>query len=402
MTGNYYKTVVVIAVIVGLSIMGDSLMYSLLPLEAEALGIPLSLVGVLLSANRVIRLISNTWAGLSFEHRGARFSFIFATILGLITTVFYGLGWGFITFLLARAGWGIAWSYLRQGFYQTVWTAPQKIKGRLMGTAWGVIRLGSTISVLVGGYLYDLFGYQVAVFTIAGITGLAIPLALLVRWPKFNALEVPSDRFSLKDWRKVSNSPSSRWLLVVGFLETFFEAILISTTSLFISTRLDPETPILHLGIGTVSGVLLGVRYSANLLFGPLLGAISDRLGQSLSIAILALVSFLSMLGAVILPNDWVLLFLAIIFIVGSGLYVTTNAAASGIAARSKRPHLFVGLFTTAIDLGLALGPLTAYSIRSRLINLETLYIFTAVIFTLAAIRFWRVERASHFFHDSS
>jgi hypothetical protein len=47
--------------VIALCILGDSLMYSILPLEAANLGIGLSLVGVLLSANRFIRLLSNGW-----------------------------------------------------------------------------------------------------------------------------------------------------------------------------------------------------------------------------------------------------------------------------------------------------------------------------------------------------
>ena len=60
LSGGWLVTVV--GSCVGLAIMGDSLMYSILPLAAPGLGIPLPLVGVLLSANRLVRLLSNAWA----------------------------------------------------------------------------------------------------------------------------------------------------------------------------------------------------------------------------------------------------------------------------------------------------------------------------------------------------
>ncbi len=61
---------------VALCIMGDSLMYSILPLHAVSAGIALPLVGILLSANRFIRLLSNRWAGSAFERYGSRLPFV--------------------------------------------------------------------------------------------------------------------------------------------------------------------------------------------------------------------------------------------------------------------------------------------------------------------------------------
>ena len=112
-----------VGAVIGLSILGDSLMYSLLPLEAAALGISLPLVGILLSANRLVRLLSNSWASALFAKLGPRKPFWAATVLGLIATTLYGVGWGFTVFLAARLLWGIAWSALRQGGYEAVWYA---------------------------------------------------------------------------------------------------------------------------------------------------------------------------------------------------------------------------------------------------------------------------------------
>ena len=104
-----------VAAVVGLSIQGDSLLYGILPLAASGLGIPLGLVGLLLSANRLVRLISNTWASTLFERFGPRLPFIASAILGFLTALVYSASWGVVVFVLARMAWGIAWSGLRQG-----------------------------------------------------------------------------------------------------------------------------------------------------------------------------------------------------------------------------------------------------------------------------------------------
>src|SRR5690554_3988948 len=100
---------------VGLAIMGDSLMYSILPLAASSLGIALPLVGVLLSANRLVRLLSNLGASRFYERMPPKWPFAISVALGLAATLAYGVVTGFALFLGARLLWGIAWSGLRQG-----------------------------------------------------------------------------------------------------------------------------------------------------------------------------------------------------------------------------------------------------------------------------------------------
>ncbi|MFQ5576959.1 MAG: MFS transporter [Anaerolineae bacterium] len=284
------RLVLVVAVAVGLSIMGDSLMYGLLPIEAENLGIALPLVGVLLSANRLVRLASNTWAGVVFDRFGPHRPFVAATVLGLAAAVIYGVGWGFAVFLLARAGWGVAWSALRQGGYQAIWGGDEAKKGRLMGVLWGVVRLGSAISVLAGGFLRDRFGYRVAAQSVAAMTALAIPVALFMRWPDVPLAREEAAESSLAGWRMAARTPPRRWLLVAAFVDGMVEGILVSTAALFLTERVGAETPpaLLGVGVGTVAGLLLAVRFSSSLVFGPAIGALSDRLGQPQTLLLMA------------------------------------------------------------------------------------------------------------------
>ncbi|KAA3643517.1 MAG: MFS transporter [Chloroflexi bacterium] len=371
--------------------MGNSLMYSLLPLEAVNLGIPLGLVGVLLSANRIIRLLSNTWASLTFERLGPRLPFIFASILSVITTLMYGLGWGFMAFLLARIGWGLAWSVFRHGGYLAVWSAPENIKGRLMGILWGGMRLGSAASVLLGGVLYDRFGYSNTVLVIAVFSALVIPATLRLSWPQKKTVSKIARSSTLTGLQFALRNTSRRWISILGFVNILFEGILVATASLFLASRLSADFSIL--GIGTLAGALLATRFSADLFFAPLIGSISDGIGQAPTMLILALVIFLGMLGAVQLDGIALLLSLVCVFIAGSGMFVTGNAAASGLASSTHRPHLFVGFFNTAIDAGAAIGPLLAFSLIDALAGIEYMYIAVAALLLLVTLRFWWVQR---------
>lgn len=391
------KLVIAVSAAIGLCILGDSLMYGILPLAADSLGIPLALVGVLLSANRLVRLVSNTWLSALFERFGPRRPFVAATVLGVLTTVLYGLGWGFAVFLLARLGWGVAWSGLRQGGYQAVWTGSDGRTGRLMGIMWGIIRLGSAISVLVGGYLWDNFGYHSAVGVIAGMSTLAIPVALLIAWPGAAASPVPQQRSAAKDrtrslegWRLALSDPRQRWMLLIGFLKLVFSSVVISTAALFLADRLGTEQPLaaLGIGIGTVAGMVLALRWLSDLAIGPSLGALSDRVGQSRMAALLVVTVFMGIIGAVSFSGLLSLACLSLVLILNTGVNVTLDAAANRIARETARPHLYVGAYTTASDAGSAVGPLLAYSLAGAA-GFSTMYLLAAAVLTLVVLRYW-------------
>lgn len=394
-TPSSTRLVLWVALVVGLSIMGDSLMYSLLPLDAPALGIALPLVGVLLSANRWVRLLSNTWVAVIFQKYGARLPFFLSAVLGAMVAVLYGVGWGFGTFLLARVGWGIAWSGLRQGGYEAVWHGTRR--GRLMGVLWGLVRLGSAVSVVLGGILRDRWGYRGAAQTIALFTVLALPVAWFIRWGEssFAPPETPARTVTNRTpWRALWRVSLLRWVLVAGFLDGLVDGVLISTASLFLTQRLgDAMLDGIGLGIGTVAGLMLASRFMSDVVFGPILGAVSDFFGQTATVLALAGLMVAGVGGAIFLNGAGMVAGLFAAFVAGSGLFVTLSAVSSTVATRTESPHLFVGAFTTANDAGMAVGPLLVYSLVVW-ISLPVLYAFSVTVFALSAWQLWRADGA--------
>lgn len=392
--------VLIVSTVIALCILGDSLMYSILPLEAANLGISLPLVGILLSANRFVRLLSNAWASATFERWGARTPFIGAVLLGLLSTLLYGAGWGFVIFLSARLLWGIAWSGLRQGGYEAIWHGGSTVKGRLTGILWGIVRLGSALSVLGGGLLYDRVGYTATIFSIAAITTLALPITLFIRWPAgaFHRRPAPAvtapptvPRRHWQDWWHTLQSPRTRWLLTAATLQFYLSGVVISTTSIFLADRLQQSESSLFfgLGIGSIAGSLQGVRWLSDITFGPTVGRISDRIGQTVMALGLGTLSFSALLGLSTLTNmALVLPCLFVYFLCDSGMNVTLSAAASGAALEQERPHVFISLYTTMADLGSALGPLLAFSL-GRLLGLPLTYSGTAFL-VLVTLLYYR------------
>lgn len=360
--------VVAVSGTVAFAIMGDSLLYGILPLAAEDLGLLPQQVGLLLSANRLIRLLSNTWLSTLFARFGPYRTFVVSAILGVLTTAVYGLGWGFLMLLMARMAWGISWSGLRQGSYQAIWAGAGSAAGRLMGLMWGVVRGGSAVSVLLGGFLFDRYGYQVTVWTIAAISTLAIPIALRLSWPAGAQIGKPVSqpaRNMLQGWQEALSDPLQRTVLLVGFFKLLLNAILIATASLFLAERFGDQAGgvLLGLEVGALAGIVLATRWFSDLFLGAVMGALSDRIGR---IRLPVLLILLLCLGlAVMLWTTASLSILALlgVLITSTGVNVILDAYANQLALGTAQPELFVGAYTTASDLGSALGPLLAFTL---------------------------------------
>ena len=161
---------------------------------------------------------------------------------------------------------------------------------------------------------------------------------------------------------------------------TFFESVLISTASLFIAKQFQGGLSGGPLAIGSLAGLLFALRYSANILFGPLLGGLSDRVGHKRMMAWLASIVLLGILIVNYLNSIWLPFAFAIVFIASSGLFVTASAGSSELSKSSKRPHIFLGFYNTSIDAGAAIGPIFAYSSAFILDALQSVYLFGAIL----------------------
>jgi hypothetical protein len=61
------RSLIVVSFAVALSLLGDQMLYAVLPAVHGAVGIPVTAIGLLLSANRLIRLLTNSIAGYVVE-----------------------------------------------------------------------------------------------------------------------------------------------------------------------------------------------------------------------------------------------------------------------------------------------------------------------------------------------
>ena len=167
--------------VMALALIGDSLLYSVLPIYAEQLGIPLVMVGAVLSINRWVRLLANPYAVMVYCRHPVSVPLAFSTAGSVLSTAMYAFPLGTLSFLLARIIWGFSYSFFRLGSYLVVLETSRPVLGLAMGITQAVSRVGSAITVVAGGVLIDFLGYQAGMLVLAALSALAFPLLLLLR-----------------------------------------------------------------------------------------------------------------------------------------------------------------------------------------------------------------------------
>jgi len=99
---NSYVNIVRAALVVTASNLGDSLLYVALSLMYSSFGLSIIHVGILLSANRLVRFVSNTFAGYVYGRKPLKWVLVISIIVAFFINLSYGYIGGFIPFLLMR------------------------------------------------------------------------------------------------------------------------------------------------------------------------------------------------------------------------------------------------------------------------------------------------------------
>ena len=379
--------VLTVTAIAGAVIMGDSMIYAVLPSNISSFAVSAGLVGVLLSANRFVRLVSNPLADRLFRRFGMERPLALAVVLSIGTTLAYGIGPGFAVLLIARILWGLCYSILRLGGYVTVLEDGREgDRARLMGLSSGGQRAGSIVGVLLGGILFDLTGRLASFSIVAGLGLVALPLVFgIVKKPSPTRSDKAAISISIPmraDAREEDGSFLQGMLLgrtsrerdgktvrlLALFLNSFvfyfaLGGIVVSTLGFFLSEVLGEDGASVGgwmIGTATLNGALLATNWIAA-LGGPILGLFGDRIGRERIILIATPLS-ICMVLLLAFPGNLALtlLWLPVGFISAATVGASSDALAGDLAPRDRRSTV-MSRYATWQDLGSATGPLLGY-----------------------------------------
>ena len=350
------SVVVRAAAVLGLVWLGDALIYVMLPLHAPAFGISLALVGVVLSVNRIVRILGYGWVSTLSRRFGMRALTASAALGAALSTLGYGLFTGLIALLVARLVWGMAYGVLN------VTTTAYAIgdgreTGRRVGLNRAVSTLGPTLALSVGAWLALSLGPR-GVFVALGLVGvLAVPIALTL--PRELATEEKAGRVGSR-WR-----PSS--LNVLFFANSVIDGAFAMTLSLLFAGTLSLGSALLS------AGLILAFQRLMIVVLSLVAGRLIDRVGPYRVLVPCIVV----VVGGLFALAHGVLYPAAIVIVLARALLSTTGP----VLAASERAGTTVerlAAFATWVDSGLAVGPLIGGVAVARL-GLPMLYQALAV-----------------------
>jgi predicted MFS family arabinose efflux permease len=371
-----YAPVALVALATAFSLLGDQMLYSVLPTYYDSLGLTYIQVGVILSANRWIRFLTNHIAERALYHINVGLALSLALAAGAGVTALYGVASTFTMLLLGRLVWGLCWSFIRQSGLMTAADATTDSSvGAVMGSYNFIARLGSVAGNLVGAVGHDVFGFARTLFVFSAVSLLAVPLG------------AQSQRLVKHDGpRKRHERPSFRGSLglwVCGFAAGCVgTGLVMSTLGLVLRDKVGESITVVGVvvGVATLNGLLLSARWVAG-WSEPLWGAISDRIGRrQAALRYFAAGSVALLVGSQVQHPGYVVGCVLAFFLCGAATNVTVLAEAV------RRGPRVTASYVTASDMGAAAGPLLGWAAPHFGLPSSAVFMLGGALYAVAAV----------------
>ncbi|NWQ40749.1 MFS transporter [Bacillus sp. EB106-08-02-XG196] len=380
------KPIVVIALVTAVCMLGNEMLFIVMPLYWKSFGLTsLWQVGVLLSANRIIRIPINSLVGWCYQRIGKRLGIIAAVVLAAVSTFSYGMVKGFWLLLIARCLWGIAWSFFRIGGYLTILSSSKpETRGQFVGLYNGLWGLGTLFGMLFGGLLSELIGIQTVtvLFSILAIS--SIPFIL--RFINNTREEIPqvNKKKDFMIWKNKRIVTSFITGLIVAFV---VYGVFASTLSKLIELQMSIIIG-LTIGAGTITGFIQALRTGWDPFLAPYLGRISDQKWGRIPILILALLAAAVCLSLFSLKLPMVLFIaLILLFQLTTTVLITMSDSIAADFAAGPLQITVITFYTLFSDIGAALGPLLGF-VMMDVFGIQSLYWLSSFIIVPLAV-YW-------------
>lgn len=386
--------VTLVGIGIALSLLGDATLYVVLPTHTAQAGILLEQVGLMLSANRLIRIFINSPFGLLIERWPRRPIMVVSLFLGAVASLFYTVP-GFAPLLIGRLVWGIAWAGMWIGATTMILDiAGFANRGRMVGRLQMWFFIGVSGSSLLGGILTDALGYTATFLVSALVVGAGAVLWLLLLPEMRPAAPAHPKQTVSADEQHHAQVQANRnrlplmiaitlyglnWLLFIGALTALLPVL--------VNTRLDTTLlviPILALAIPPTSftGILTALNTVISLLTAPLSGWLSDRGGRRWWLVVFAVWLGILTLSVAAVGRDLVIIAATFTQAVVTSILTTQAITLAGDYAAPERRGRVLGVMNTVGDIGGALGPLLAFALLP-VIGIEGIFTLGALLLTL-------------------
>jgi MFS transporter, DHA1 family, multidrug resistance protein len=344
------------------------------------------------------------WAGFIFAGNFVT-SFLFQPLWGKLSDQ-YGR-----KVMLLRSGFGMGIVIVLMGFATHPWqllalrllngtisglnpaavslmssSAPRERMGFAMGTLQSGGIAGTILGPLMGGLLADAVGYRPIFYITGAMLFTATLLVLFVVKENFDrekASKIPQ-RSVLQGMKELSGIPQLLALFAVTLLIQF---ALMSPSSLM--PLYVQELPGTANNLAFLAGMVMSVTGLSNLVASPLLGRLSDRIGQTKVLAVALIGAAALFIPQAFATSIWDLLIVR--FLLGlflGGLIPSVNALIRVYTPDGKESRAY-SLNSSMLALGNMLGPITG-GLLSGLIGIQGIFLLSSAFLFANAYWVWR------------
>ncbi len=349
--------------------LGVGIIAPLLPLYADSLGATGIWLGIIFSGFSVSRAIFLPIFGRLFD-RGGRKLFLG---IGLLFYSIISLGYIWASSLsqltLIRLLHGAAGGMIvpiAQAYIGDI--SPEGEEGKWMGYFHAAFFTGFGFGPLMGGALTEHFGMTVAFSTMGGLNLLAF-LAATFFLPETSRMKTTTNPHS-----------SFKQMSTIGIVRGLFSFRLSFALGRGAFACFLPIFAAMCIGLSpALIGVLLAINILLMALFQPFSGKIADRFNRRAMVIIGSLINFTFLALIPLAHNFWFLL--EVCALGGLGGAISMPAASALIVNEGRKFGMgsTFAIFTMAMSIGMAVGPLLG-RIIADLLNVNSVFYFAAVI----------------------
>ncbi len=334
-----WRAVIGSSAIMSLALLGDALLYAVLPVYAGDFGLTLPWVGVMLSANRFVRVFAYGVLARLTQVVGVRRACIIAAVGATVSTALYGFGQGPVVILAARVLWGLTYAVLVLATLTYAVEHRDQV-GTRVGISRAIQRLGPILALFAGAWLVGFVGPNTAFMLLAVPTALSILLAL----------GLPRVHSSDSQRSRPTSLARPKPIDVLFFLQGYgVDGVFAVTITLIFAQESSLSVAVMG------GGAMLAMRHFGEAIAAPLFGWVADRYGARKVFVVAAMMTLLGFicvaLGVTVFGALVMLLFRGALAVLGPAVIAQSLAAdehAVGPLARMQAWR----------DLGAACGPL--------------------------------------------
>ena len=319
--------------------LGDALIYVVLPVNAATFGVSLAWVGILLAANRLIRIVGYGPVASLTQRIGPRNIAIIATTTAVASTFMYWFFTGGPLLLGARILWGLSFAALSLAAY--AYAVSHKARaGSRVGVSWSIRQIGPGFALIVGAWLAGIVGAR-EVFLILGF--LSLPgILLAMALPKEESRPPPEKT----EWLPKPVA-YDLFFFIVGFA---VDGVFAMAITIMLAKTISLEAAMLG------GGLILSLRRFTEVFLSPFGGWLGDRYGTDRLLAF----STVCLAGGFAALGMGYVYVGAVAVIVARAVIAAVGPAEVAYRTGGDRTLHRIAVMQSWRDFGAAVGPLMA------------------------------------------